>query len=106
FLDLGMSPLANSNLMESQLNAVEFFFPLHVYVCQSCLLVQLPECSSPEKIFTDYDYFSSYSDSWLQHARRYAEQVITQFELQKDSLVIEIASNDGYLLQNFCNQGI
>ena len=106
FLDLGMSPLANSNLTESQLNAAEIFFPLHVYICKACLLVQLEECSSPEKIFSDYDYFSSYSDSWLQHARTYSEQVMKRFDLNKTSQVIEIASNDGYLLQNFCGQGI
>ncbi len=106
FLDLGMSPLANSNLTESQLNAVEMFFPLHVYVCETCLLVQLEECSSPDKIFSDYDYFSSFSDSWLRHAQQYSEQVIKRFDLNASSQVIEIASNDGYLLKNFCEQGI
>ncbi len=106
FLDLWMSPLANSNLTESQLNAVEMFFPLHVYVCHACLLVQLEECSSPDRIFSDYDYFSSYSDSWLGHAQKYSEQVIKRFGLNESSQVIEIASNDGYLLRNFCGQGI
>ncbi|MCA9422528.1 MAG: methyltransferase domain-containing protein [Nitrospira sp.] len=106
FLDLGMSPLANSNLTESQLNAVETFFPLHVYVCQVCLLVQLEECSSPDRIFSDYDYFSSYSESWLRHAQHYSEQMIKRFDLNANSQVIEIASNDGYLLKNFCGQGI
>jgi 2-polyprenyl-3-methyl-5-hydroxy-6-metoxy-1,4-benzoquinol methylase len=106
FLDLGMSPLANSNLTEFQLNAVEMFFPLHVYVCETCLLVQLEECSSPDKIFSDYDYFSSFSDSWLRHAQQYSEQVIKRFDLNASSQVIEIASNDGYLLKNFCEQGI
>lgn len=106
FLDLGMSPLANSNLTESQLNAVETFFPLHVYVCEACLLVQLEECSSPDTIFSEYDYFSSYSDSWLRHAQQYSEQVIKRFDLNACSQVIEIASNDGYLLKNFCEQGI
>ena len=106
FLDLGMSPLANSNLMESQLNAPEMFFPLHVYVCKTCLLVQLEECSSPDNIFSDYDYFSSFSDSWLRHAQQYSEQVMKRFDLNASSQVIEIASNDGYLLKNFCGQGI
>lgn len=106
FLDLGMSPLANSNLTESQRNAVETFLPLHVYVCKSCLLVQLEECSSPDNIFSDYDYFSSYSDSWLRHAQQYSEQVIKRFALNASSQVIEIASNDGYLLKNFCSRGI
>ena len=106
FVDLGMSPLANSNLTEDQLNAVEMFFPLHVYVCKVCLLVQLEECSSPDKIFSDYDYFSSYSDSWLRHAQTYSEHVIQRFDLNAGSRVIEIASNDGYLLQNFNARGI
>ena len=106
FLDLGMSPLANSNLNESELNAVELFFPLHVYVCKSCLLVQLEECSSPDKIFADYDYFSSFSDSWLRHAQKYSEKVMTRFGLNERSQVIEIASNDGYLLRNFHSRGI
>ena len=106
FLDLGMSPLANSNLTESQLNAVEMFFPLHVYVCKTCLLVQLEECSTPDNIFSDYDYFSSFSDSWLRHAQQYSEQVMKRFDLNASSQVIEIASNDGYLLKNFCGRGI
>ena len=106
FLDLGMSPLANSNLSESQLNAVEMFLPLHVYVCKACLLVQLEECSSPDTIFSDYDYFSSFSDSWLRHAQKYSEQVINRFDLNARSQVIEIASNDGYLLKNFYGHGI
>ena len=106
FLDLGMSPLANSNLSESQLNAVEMFLPLHVYVCKACLLVQLEECSSPDSIFSDYDYFSSFSDSWLRHAQKYSEQVINRFDLNARSQVIEIASNDGYLLKNFNGHGI
>ncbi len=106
FLDLGMSPLANSNLTESQLNAVEMFLPLHVYVCKTCLLVQLEECSSPDVIFSDYDYFSSFSDSWLRHAQQYSEHVIERFSLNASSQVIEIASNDGYLLKNFYARGI
>lgn len=106
FLDLGMSPLANSNLTETQLNNPEMFFPLHVYVCKTCLLVQLEECSSPDTIFSDYDYFSSYSDSWLRHAQKYSEHVMKRFGFNESSQVIEIASNDGYLLRNFHEQGI
>lgn len=106
FLDLGMSPLANSFVKDSQLNSIEPFFPLHVYVCGFCLLVQLEECSSPHQIFTDYAYFSSYSDTWLQHAKIYTEKMIGQFGLDQKSQVIEIASNDGYLLQYFGEKGI
>ncbi len=106
FLDLGMSPLANSYVKDSQLNAMEPFFPLHVYVCKSCLLVQLEECSSPNQIFADYAYFSSYSDSWLQHAKAYTKKMIGKFNLDQKSQIVEIASNDGYLLQYFSEQGI
>ena len=106
FLDLGMSPLANSYLKASQLNSMEPFYPLHVYVCEHCLLVQLEECSSPHHIFSDYAYFSSFSDTWLQHAKVYSEKMIKQFSLDRTSQVVEIASNDGYLLQNFVEQGI
>ena len=106
FVDLGMSPLANSYITEDQLYGSEPFFPLHVYVCGSCLLVQLEESSSPDHIFSDYAYFSSFSDSWLEHAKTYAEKIIAQFSLSQKSQVIEIASNDGYLLQNFVGVGI
>jgi SAM-dependent methyltransferase len=106
FADLGMSPLANSYLKSSQLNEMEPFYPLHVYVCDSCFLVQLPPVKRPEEIFSDYAYFSSYSDSWLEHARSYCESVIGRFGLGDRSLVLEIASNDGYLLQYFVARGI
>ncbi len=101
FADLGMSPLANSYLSAEDLARPESFYPLHAYVCSRCFLVQLPELESPEAIFSDYAYFSSFSDSWLDHARRFAEAACRRFELGEQSLVMEIASNDGYLLQNF-----
>jgi hypothetical protein len=106
FVDLGMSPLANSYLTESHLTKAEPFYPLHVYVCERCFLVQLEEFESPQHIFSDYAYFSSYSDSWLEHARRYVQMVITGFGLTVKSQVVELASNDGYLLQYFQQQGI
>ncbi|SRR6266545_4435178 len=106
FVDLGMSPLANSYLTPSQLNRMEPFYPLHVYVCASCFLVQLEEFESPEHIFSDYAYFSSYSDTWLQHAKAYTAKVVERFGLDAHSYVIEIASNDGYLLQYFVAKGI
>jgi SAM-dependent methyltransferase len=106
FLDLGSSPLANSYLRPSQLNQAEPFYPLRVYVCERCFLVQLEELESPEHIFSDYAYFSSYSDSWLRHARNYAEMAIERFSLSSASQVVEIASNDGYLLQYFLGRGI
>lgn len=99
FVDLGMSPPCESYRSLKQLNEVEPFYPLHAYVCEKCLLVQLPEYISPENIFSDYAYFSSYSDSWLQHAKNYVDLVIERFQLNQESQVIEIASNDGYLLQ-------
>ena len=101
FVDLGMSPLSNAYLDSSQLNEPEKFYPLHPYVCEECFLVQLEEFASPDTIFSDYAYFSSYSDSWLNHAQKYAELMIKKFELNHSSQVIEIASNDGYLLQFF-----
>ncbi|MBI4002695.1 MAG: class I SAM-dependent methyltransferase [Nitrospira defluvii] len=101
FVDLGMSPLANSYVKEEQVHAMEPFFPLHVYVCEKCLLVQLPEWSSPDNIFSDYAYFSSFSTSWLEHAKRYVEMIVERLRLNKQSFVVEIASNDGYLLKNF-----
>ena len=106
FVDLGASPLANSYLKEEQLLSMEPFFPLHVYVCEKCHLVQLPEFQSPQTIFDEYAYFSSYSDSWLQHAKRYAEQMIQRFGFDSKSHVVEIASNDGYLLQYFKEKGM
>ena len=106
FLDLGLSPLANSYLPAERLATGEMFFPLKVYVCRQCLLVQLEVFETPENIFSDYAYFSSYSDSWLEHARRYSENVIERFGITGDSFVVEIASNDGYLLRNFIAHNI
>lgn len=101
FIDLGASPLANRYLTADQLNQMEPFYPLHAFVCASCFLVQLEEFESPASIFTDYAYFASYSDSWVEHARRYSDMVIARFGLTGSHRVIEIASNDGYLLQHF-----
>lgn len=106
FLDLGMSPLANSYIKPEQRNRMEPFYPLHVYVCGQCLLVQLEEFTSPHDIFSDYAYFSSFSDSWLAHAKAYVDMIAERFSLGRDSRVVEIASNDGYLLQNFAARGI
>ena len=106
FADLGMSPLSNSYLQESQLQAMERFYPLHAYVCSSCFLVQLAEFESPERIFSDYAYFSSYSDSWLRHCDAYAQEMIRRWQLGGTSNVVEIASNDGYLLQYFKQRGV
>jgi SAM-dependent methyltransferase len=106
FVDLGMSPLCESYLRVDQLNQMEPFYPLHVYVCGRCFLVQLLEYVSGEDIFTEYAYFSSYSDSWLAHAKRYTDLMVSRFGLGRDSFVVEIASNDGYLLQYFVEKGI
>ena len=104
--DLGMSPLCESYLRSDQLNAMEPFYPLVVYVCDQCFLVQLQEYVSREDIFREYAYFSSYSDSWLDHCRRYAEQMVHQLGLTRQHFVVEVASNDGYLLQYFVRRGI
>jgi SAM-dependent methyltransferase len=101
FVDLGMSPLCESYVSREQLNQMEPFYPLHVYVCDQCFLVQLLEYVSPEHIYSEYAYFSSYSDSWLQHVKAYTAMVIERFHLNPQSYVVEIASNDGYLLQYF-----
>jgi SAM-dependent methyltransferase len=106
FADLGMSPLANSYLPPERANKMEPFYPLKALVCGNCFLVQLEEFESPEQIFSDYAYFSSYSSSWLEHSRRYAEQMTARLGLDADSRVVEIASNDGYLLQFFGERGI
>lgn len=106
FIDLGVSPVANSYRAASQMESLEAHFPLHVYVCTQCFLVQLPSYHSGEEIFSDYAYFSSYSDSWLLHAKNYAEKMIKDFGIVPDHQVIEIASNDGYLLQYFLADGI
>jgi hypothetical protein len=106
FADLGLSPLANSYLTESQLGQSELFYPLHAFVCSKCFLVQIAEFESPDNIFSDYAYFSSYSDTWLAHAKQYAEEMIDRFGLNSKSRVVEIASNDGYLLQYFVEKQI
>jgi SAM-dependent methyltransferase len=106
FADLGMSPLSNAYLTADQLGAMERFYPLHAWVCGSCFLVQLEEFESPEHIFGDYAYFSSYSDSWLAHCEVYSRMAIERFGLGRSSQVVEVASNDGYLLQYFRNAGI
>ena len=106
FVDLGMSPLCESYVNEAQLNSMEPYYPLHVYVCGNCFLVQLEEFVSPEEIFTEYAYFSSYSDNWLKHAENYVNMVIDRFGLSRGSQVVEVASNDGYLLQYFVTKGI
>ena len=101
FVDLGMSPLCESFLPAEHLDEMEPFFPLHVRACLSCGLVQLPEYVPPDEIFDDYAYFSSYSTSWVEHARRYVEKVVDRLHLSHQSFVVELASNDGYLLQHF-----
>jgi 2-polyprenyl-3-methyl-5-hydroxy-6-metoxy-1,4-benzoquinol methylase len=102
-----MSPLSNGFLKSEQLNKAEKFYPLHAYVCEKCLLVQLEEFESPDHIFAnDYAYFSSYSESWLNHAKQYTDLMINRFQFNQSSRVIEIASNDGYLLQFFQAQSI
>jgi SAM-dependent methyltransferase len=106
FVDLGMSPLCESYLPAEKLNQMEPFYPLRVYVCDSCFLVQLEEFVSPETIFTEYAYFSSYAESWVAHMRAYAEMIAGRLRLSRDSFVVEIASNDGYLLQHFVKMGI
>jgi SAM-dependent methyltransferase len=106
FVDLGMSPLCESFLSVDRLDRGETFYPLHVRICTECLLVQLPAYVAGEDIFSDYAYFSSYSDSWVAHAKRYTEDMTERLNLGSHSLVIEVASNDGYLLQHFVGGGI
>jgi 2-polyprenyl-3-methyl-5-hydroxy-6-metoxy-1,4-benzoquinol methylase len=106
FVDLGMSPLCESYLSADQINQMESFYPLHVFVCGNCFLVQLHQYVSAEHIFSDYAYFSSYSDSWLAHSKRYTDLMVERFGLNKHSLAVEVASNDGYLLQYFVEKGI
>jgi hypothetical protein len=106
FVDLGLSPLCESYVPEERLDAMEAFYPLHVRVCERCFLVQLQEYVSGEAIFTEYAYFSSYSDSWLEHCRRYTARMVERFGLGAGSFVVEVASNDGYLLQYFVERGI
>lgn len=106
FADLGMSPLANSYLAPEQANDMEPFYPLRALVCGQCFLVQLEEFETPQRIFSEYAYFSSYSSSWLEHSRRYTEKMIDRLGLDESSHVVEIASNDGYLLQFFHDRQI
>jgi 2-polyprenyl-3-methyl-5-hydroxy-6-metoxy-1,4-benzoquinol methylase len=106
FADLGMSPLANSYLTPEQANAMEPFYPLRAFVCGNCFLVQVEQFETPDQIFSDYAYFSSYSTSWLEHCHQYVEQVVDRFQLGGGSRVVEMASNDGYLLQYFDERGI
>jgi 2-polyprenyl-3-methyl-5-hydroxy-6-metoxy-1,4-benzoquinol methylase len=106
FCDLGMSPLSNAYLNAGQLHQMEPFYPLHARVCEKCFLVQLQEFESPDSIFSDYAYFSSYSDSWLKHAKDYTNLMTERFGLDENSRVIELASNDGYLLQYFQDKHI
>ncbi len=105
-VDLGMSPPCEKILTADEIDEVEEYYPLHVMVCGSCFLVQLRDYVRPEAIFTEYGYFSSYSTSWLEHARRYAEAMTARFELGPESLVVELGSNDGYLLQHFLPLGV
>jgi SAM-dependent methyltransferase len=106
FVDLGMVPLVSSYLQAADLHSAEVFYPVRVYVCDGCYLVQLPPAETPEKLFSDYPYFSSVSASWLKHAKAYVEQMMEQFKFDSRSQVIEIASNDGYLLQYFREKGV
>jgi SAM-dependent methyltransferase len=106
FVDLGMSPLCETFLTADQLDAMEPFYPLHVWVCSECFLVQLQEYVAPEHIFTEYAYFSSYSTAWLKHAEEYVDHASRRLDLGPASLVVELASNDGYLLQFFVKRGV
>ncbi len=106
FADLGLSPLSNAFIPPERVNEPERFYPLHAFVCSACRLVQLDQVESPQAIFSDYAYFSSYSDTWLRHAEAYAAEMTERFGLGPQSQVVEIASNDGYLLQFFRQRGI
>jgi SAM-dependent methyltransferase len=106
FVDLGLSPLCETYPSAADLNRGEKYYPLHVYVCEKCWLVQLEEYETPEQIFSDYAYFSSFSDSWLKHCDKYCEAMKARFGLAKQSFVVEVASNDGYLLQYFVKRNV
>ncbi len=106
FVDLGMSPPCESFRTADEIDVMEAFYPLHVRVCEKCLLVQLPAYIGSEEIFTDYAYFSSFSDSWVEHARRFVDDAIDRLGLGPQSFVVEVASNDGYLLQHVMAKGI
>lgn len=106
FADLGTSPLCEEFVKPEEINSGQHFYPLHALVCEKCLLVQVGKFVSPEDIYSDYYYFSSYSDSWLLHARNYVEMMVEKYGVNQKSFVVEIASNDGYLLQYFKNKEI
>lgn len=106
FCDLGKTPLSNGYLKKEQLGVQEPSFVLHAYVCEKCFLVQLEEMETPDKIFSDYAYFSSYSESWLAHVKKYTNAMVERFGFSAKSQVVEIASNDGYLLQYFKEKNI
>src|ERR1700733_1464280 len=106
FVDLGLSPLCETYPSSAELNRGETYYPLHVYICEQCWLVQLEEYESAENIFSDYAYFASFSDSWLKHCEKYCNEMKTRFGLNAQSFVTEVASNDGYLLQYFVRLGI
>jgi SAM-dependent methyltransferase len=106
FVDLGMSPLCETYPSVADLNRGETYYPLHVYVCEQCFLVQLEQYESSENIFSDYPYFSSYSDSWLKHSEEYCDRMIARFGLNEESFAVEVASNDGYLLQYFVRRNV
>ena len=106
FVDLGMSPLCETYPCEADFGRGEMYYPLHVYVCDECFLVQLESYESRENIFSDYPYFSSYSDSWLKHSENYCSHMIGRLGLTEKSFVVEAASNDGYLLQYFVRRHV
>lgn len=105
-VDLGLSPISNEYVTKEHVDLGQYYYPLHVMVCEECLLAQAMEYKAPEQIFTNYKYFSSYSKSWLEHCKRYVDMIIERLSLNKGSLVYEIACNDGYLLQYFKPYGI
>src|SRR5512132_764944 len=105
-VDLGMSPLCESFLPADRLEAMEPFYPLHVRACERCWLVQLPSFVPPDEIFAEYAYYSAYSTSWVEHARSYVEMIRERLALGPSDFVVELASNDGYLLQHFVGSGI
>jgi SAM-dependent methyltransferase len=106
FVDLGMSPPCETYPTRDEFNRGEIYYPLHAYVCEECFLVQLKQYETPESIFADYPYFSSYSDSWLEHAENYCRQMAERLRLTERSFVVEVGSNDGYLLQYFVRQNV
>ncbi len=105
-VDLGMSPLCETYPAAKDFSLGEKYYPLHVYVCEECFLVQIEQYQSAESIFSDYPYFSSYSDSWLKHSEAYCEKMVSKLGLNEQSFVVEVASNDGYLLQYFVKRGV